>query len=237
MITKYIHYCWFGKSAIPKKHRQYMKTWQKFFPDHQVMRWDEENFPVSQFSFAEEAYSAKKYAFVSDVARVYALWMYGGIYLDTDVEIVRSMNGLLEGRDAVLGTESVEEGSIGTGFMAFSPRHPVLERWLKYYKTSHFLLSDGTYNMRPNTHILADILRESCSLSPSENIESSNDVVLYPQAYFTAYNGFTGRNVVEEETRCVHHFAASWQSAFGKIKSRMRKQKNRIIERFFTDHS
>ena len=134
-IPHIIHYCWFGEKPFPKRYKKYIETWKKNLPDYTVMKWDENNFPIDRYIYAKEAMQAEKMAFVSDVARIYALYEYGGIYFDADVEVLKNFSVLLEGHSAVLGTED-EGKTIGTGFMAFTPKHEICLKMLEYYKNN-----------------------------------------------------------------------------------------------------
>lgn len=229
MIPKIIHYCWFGNKTLPEKYVTYINTWKKFFPDYRLICWNENNFPIDKYPYAEQAMKVGKWAFVSDVARIYALAKMGGIYFDTDVEVIRNFDDLLEGEKAVLGTESESECSIGTGFMAFVPEHNICKKMLEYYERNSFLMEDGTFNMIPNTHILADILKSEYSILPKDEIQVAEDLVVYPQEYFTAYDGFIGKSIPTENTKCIHHFAASWSDKKGKVKGWLIKRRNRIV--------
>ena len=231
-IPKYIHYCWFGKNKIPRKYQKYINTWSHFLPDYKIIKWNEENFPIKEFAFAKEALEKGKWAFISDVARIYALKTMGGIYFDTDVEMIKPFYDILQNRGAILGTEGIKERTIGTGFMAFRPAHPICERMFEYYLNSHFIKADGTLNMYPNTCLMADVIQELYNICPSDEIQCCADMILYPQEYFTAYNGELGRTVIEPETYCVHHFAASWQPKRQRIKYILKTTKNRIIYKF-----
>ena len=94
--NKILHYCWFGNNPLPAETVQYMESWKKFLPDFEIMRWDESNFDVHSVPFTEQAYKEKKWAFVSDYVRCYALYKYGGLYLDTDVEVIRRLDDLFD---------------------------------------------------------------------------------------------------------------------------------------------
>lgn len=227
-IPKIIHYCWFGEGKIQKNTLKYIETWKKFFPDYTIIKWDETNFPIHEFKFAQDAYKYKKYAFVSDVARIYALYKFGGIYFDTDVEVIRDFADLVNCNKAVLGIETYAEKTIGTGFMAMPLNHPIAYNMLNYYKTNQFLRENGEINYYPNTHILWDILLESYKIKDVNEIQNFYDLILYPQEYFTAYNGYTGRNEITNNTYCVHHFSATWIDPMHKIKLFIRKRLNRI---------
>ena len=157
---------------------------------------------------------AGKMAFVSDVARIYALYNFGGIYFDTDVEVVSQFEDLLNGEDAVLGTEAVGQ-TIGTGFMAFAPGHAICRAMLDYYAGHSFCKQHEDLS---NTIILADIIKREYSLSPENVTQKGSDVIIYPPEFFTAYNPRTGKNEKTPNTRCMHHFAASWVKPLKKTK-------------------
>ena len=96
MIPKIIHYCWFGRNSLPDDVKEYIATWKKYCPDYQIVEWNEDNFDVNSCDYVKEAYGAKKWAFVSDYVRLYALYTMGGVYMDTDVEVVKPLDGLLK---------------------------------------------------------------------------------------------------------------------------------------------
>ena len=95
MIPKIIHYCWFGRNPLPDSAKKCIESWRKFFPEYEIKEWNEDNFDVHLIPYVEEAYNAKKYAFVSDYARFWILYFYGGVYFDTDVEVIRPMDDIL----------------------------------------------------------------------------------------------------------------------------------------------
>ncbi|MFR2058365.1 MAG: glycosyltransferase family 32 protein [Oscillospiraceae bacterium] len=199
-IPKIIHYCWFGEGKIPNQYQKYIKTWEKTFPEYRICKWDEKNFPMEKYKYAMEALKSGKMAFVSDVARMYALYEYGGIYFDTDVEVIRDFSELLKDHGVVLGTES-ENKTIGTGFMAFVPHHEICKSMLEYYKTNSYYKQSATMS---NTQILAHLLEEKYGIKALEKIQKKGDMIIYPSEYFTAHKGVTSK------TRCIHHFGASW---------------------------
>ncbi|MDD3108561.1 MAG: glycosyltransferase, partial [Alistipes sp.] len=106
MIPKIIHYCWFGRGKMPQQAEQCLASWQKFLPDYQIMRWDEESYDFSRLAFTREAYAQRKFAFVTDVVRLEALYRYGGVYMDTDVEILRPLDDALLSLPGFTGFES-----------------------------------------------------------------------------------------------------------------------------------
>lgn len=224
MIPKIIHYCWFGNKPLPSQYKNYVDSWKKAFPTYKILEWNENNFPIEKFEYAKEALEEKKYAFVSDVARIYALYEYGGIYFDTDVEVMRNFEDLLKGKEAVLGTETIGE-TIGTGFMAFSKEHKICKKMLDFYKNNSFKKQDSLLS---NTKILAKIIEKEYKVYPSENIQNIGNIIIYPPDYFTAYNGVIGKIQITKNTRCVHHFAASWLPPKNKLKMWLNNIFNRI---------
>ena len=145
-IPKIVHYCWFGNNEKPNDVQRYIETWRKFLPDYEFMEWNESTFDMERtIPYVKEAYAAKKYAFVSDYVRIYALHQYGGIYFDTDVEVRKTFEEYLENREMVLGFES--ERSLITAFLAVSAHHPYIKEFLDSYKERSFLKKDGSYDL------------------------------------------------------------------------------------------
>lgn len=205
-IPKYIHYCWFGGNPISPEVERYINTWKKYMPEYEIIEWNENNFDVMSMRFTREAYEAKKYAFVSDVARIYALNKMGGIYLDVDVEVIKPFDNLFENFSAVLGSET--ETAIGTGFLAFTPGHKICKDLLKYYESEGFL---DKPKMFTNTKLFAEYIEDNYKISPPKEVTRfGDDLIIYPQDYFTAYNIIFGINEVTENTVCIHHYVGSW---------------------------
>ena len=228
MIEKIIHYCWFGNKKMPKKYKTFISTWKKFFPNYEIIEWNEKNFPINKYPFAQAAYDSGKYAFVSDVARMYALYNYGGIYFDTDVEVIKSMDDLLtDDVEGVLGEESIEEQSFGTGFIALKKHHKIAKHFLEYYNSHTF--SNDSLSLKPNTHILADFLKEYYFIEPNGIIKKVDNISIYPQYYFTCFDGFIGKTIITNDSKCIHHFDNSWTSKKGKIIYKIRLLYHRLL--------
>mgnify|MGYP005895893275 CR=1 FL=1 len=155
-IPKIIHYCWFGGGPIGEADRKCMESWKKYCPDYRIMRWDETNFEISANRYAQQAYEAKKYAFVSDYARLAVVYEYGGIYLDTDVELVRPLDELLE-LPGFMGVQNNNEVATGLGFGACKG-NPVVQALLRDYDALDFIKADGSVDLTPcperNTKVL-----------------------------------------------------------------------------------
>lgn len=211
MIEKIIHYCWFGGEQLPKKYKKYINTWKKYFPEYKIIEWNENNFPINDYVYAKEAFEKEKYAFVSDVARMYALYNFGGIYFDTDVEVVSDFYDILnENVDSIIGEETISRGTFGTGFLALTKAHIISKKFLEMYENEHFIENDGKLNQYPNTFRLADVMKELYGVIPSGNLVVINKTAIYPQDYFTAFDDWLLKNKKTKNTRCIHHFACSW---------------------------
>lgn len=224
-IPHIIHYCWFGGKPLPTQYEKYIETWKKNFPDFKVMKWDENNFPIDQYNYAQEAMQAGKMAFVSDVARIHALYNWGGVYFDTDVEVIKNFTSLLKGKSAVLGVED-EYKTIGTGFLAFEPEHEICYEMLNFYRNNSFLSQSESMS---NTQILANLIKKKYNIELADKIQVLDNLIIYPSCYFTAYNGYTGKIKIVDETCCVHHFSASWHSPVRKFKDGIKKRLHRIL--------
>lgn len=224
-IPHLIHYCWFGGKPLPTKYEEYLKTWAIAFPDYKIIRWDETNFPIEQYEYAVEAMRAGKMAFVSDVARIHALYEWGGVYFDTDVEVIKDMRPLLCERSAILGVESAY-CTIGTGFMAFRAKHQICGEMLEYYKSHSFFAQDNNLS---NTQILANLIKKKYNIELEDKEQEFEDLILYPSTYFTSYNGLIGKNEIVNDTYCVHHFSASWHSPIRRFKDRTKMILHRIF--------
>ena len=215
MIPKVIHYCWFGPNPLPEKDKAYMETWRKFMPDYEIKLWNEDNFDINLCPYVQQAYANKKFAFVSDVARLYALVNEGGIYLDTDVELLRGFSHILDNQPAVIGFES--DRCIQTAFMASAPGNPIFSEWLESYTKMRFLKDNGRSDLTTNAERLTNILRE-CGLRIDGSFQRLPYMTVLPAEYVCPFNNITHRITITENTFCYHHFAGTWLE--GKYKLR-----------------
>lgn len=208
MIPKKIHYCWFGGNPLPESVRQYIASWKKFCPDYEIVEWNECNFNVECNAYVKEAYQAQKWAFVSDVARLYALTNYGGIYLDTDVEIIRSLDSLLQ-YPAVVGFETNDR--LSTAFMACEEGNPLFLEFQKQYENQHFLRTDGSYNLTTNVARLTDLCA-TYGLKKDGTRQTLNSVAVFPRDYFSPKDMDTKELHQTTNTYAIHFFDGSWRS-------------------------
>lgn len=204
-IPKILHYCWFGNHTMPNIVSKCISTWSNKNPDYEIYEWNEKNFDVSQNKFTYEAYQNAKYAFVADYVRFYALNMYGGIYLDTDVEVLKSFNDLLQ-NDFFIGYERMD-GILETHIMGCIRKHEITELMLNYYNQRNFV-TNGKMDMRPNTHILTELIIETYG----DNFDELKKITIYPFDYFCPLNLINGKLKVTKRSYVIHWHTLSWVS-------------------------
>lgn len=211
MIPKIIHYCWFGGKPLPKSAIKCINSWKKFFPDYEIKEWNESNFDVNMIPYTKEAYAAKKYAFVSDFARFWILHEYGGIYFDTDVEVIRSMDDIVA-KGAFMGFEkqttiSQKDYYIAPGLgLACEPKH---ELWHEIIKTYQELLYFSPDKQGTVCSIISNILKLRGIKLDGFYAEYSS-ITLYPADYFCPQAMMGAPIEITENTRSVHHFDCTW---------------------------
>lgn len=209
MIPKIIHYCWFGGNPLPDDTLHYMETWRKFCPGYEIKRWDETNFNIDSYPYAREAYDAGKYAFVSDVARLHALATDGGIYLDTDVELVKPFDEFLH-HTAFTGFETDRYLTSGVIGGERGCRYAVEN--LNAYNKRRFIRPDGSQDTTANTVVLTDyMLPRGLRLDDSFQ-DFPGLVAIYPRNWFCPKKSeIFGFKYLPEETHAIHYFVGSWQ--------------------------
>lgn len=208
-IPKIIHYCWFGGNEKPKKVNKCIESWKKFMPEFEIIEWNESNFDINALQYTKQAYEMKKYAFVSDVARLNALNTYGGIYFDTDVEVFKNFTPLLNEK-CILGFE--EEEYIATSMMAAEPNNTLINRFLKIYDNISFLDEEGNIIEGTNVSKLTDLLVEKGLKRENIYQKLDDNISIYPKEYFSPYVYPYGIYQITDNSYCVHHFFVSWQS-------------------------
>lgn len=221
MIPKVIHYCWFGGGEIPEKDKKCIESWHKFCPDYEIKLWDESNYDVKKNQYMYEAHQSKKWSFVSDVARLDIIYHYGGIYLDTDVELVRSLDDLLE-NEAYMGREKSTYIASGLGFGAV-PHHDGIKRILDIYDNLVFIKEDGTFNVTPCPLMTTQFLLQYGA--KLEDIEQSVlGIRIYPSEVLCPLNYGTGELQLTDRSYSIHRYSMSWVDPFFK-KWKLREQK------------
>lgn len=208
-IPKVIHYFWFGRGPKTKLIKKCLKSWKKYCPDYEIKEWNEDNFDVCSCDYAKEAYEAKKWAFVSDYARLWAIYNYGGIYLDTDVELIRSLDTLLQEK-AFFASE--EGGYINSGLGFGAQKHNSLVKYLldEYYDI-HFARTDGTLDMTPCPVRQTRRIKEKYKNFKIEDKAFSIDgVSFFPKEYFSPLNSNTRELHKTKNTYGIHWYSATW---------------------------
>ena len=208
MIPKRIHYCWFGGAPLSQLAIKCIESWKKYCPDYEIIEWNESNFDINCCDYAREAYDAKKWAFVSDVARLYALVNYGGIYMDTDVEVLRPLDNFLH-YDALSGFESKER--VSTGLMACQKGQRLFEELLHDYSRAHFLKEDGSYDYTTNVERITKICLKY-GLCLDNTMQTVNGFTLFPRDFFCPKDYITRITTLTQNTYAIHHFDGSWLS-------------------------
>ncbi len=206
MIPKIIHFCWFGKEKIPITAIKCLNTWKKFLPEYELKLWDENSFDINSNPYVQEAYLSHKYAFVTDYVRLYALCHFGGIYMDTDVEIVKSLNDLLH-LPGFVGFES--ETEVQTAIMACEKNNEWVKEQLSWYEGKHFLREDGTPDFTSNVEIISGIMAANGFALNNTYQVYKNCMHIFPKDYFCPKSR-SGKINITQNTYCIHHFAGTW---------------------------
>ncbi len=233
MIPKIIHYCWFGGNPLPKSAQKCIASWKKFFPDYEIREWNESNYDVQKIPYIREAYAAKKYAFVSDYARFDLLYHHGGLYFDTDVEVIRPFDDILE-NGAFMGCETDGTGqggsiSVAPGLgIAAEAGMPLYGEILAHYGALSFLQPDGKKQPETVVHHTTNILRRH-GLTDLPGKQTVAGVTVYPKDYFNPLNNNTGKLDKTPNTHSVHRYSMTWLPRRDRVRSRI----TRVFHRLF----
>ncbi|MBQ4104638.1 MAG: exopolysaccharide biosynthesis protein [Clostridia bacterium] len=214
MIPKVIHYCWFGGKPLPRSVKECIKTWQEKCPDYQIIEWNEKNFDVNSHPFMKTAYETKAWAFVSDYARLKVIYENGGFYLDTDVELLKSLDELCENK-CYFGIEQNNcIVATGLGFGA-EKGNKTIQDMMKEYDITKFLNGERKKFACPilNTRVL-----ERKGFVKENKLQNLGDVVIYPAEYFDPIAPANTVNLMSENTISIHHYSATWTSKSNRLK-------------------
>lgn len=214
MIPKIIHYCWFGRNPLPKDAVRCIESWKKYLPDYEIKQWNEDNFDINCCQYVRQAYEAKKFAFVSDYARFYILYHHGGVYFDTDVEVIKPMdhiisNGPFMAIEKSAATEHLDcrlQIGVAPGLgLAAEPNSPIIKSIIDIYNNLDFNPDrDGT------------IVNITTSFLLKQGFENRNEIqhvgefTIYPDEYFCPMDHTTGLTTITSRTVTIHHYTASW---------------------------
>lgn len=246
MIPKIIHYCWFGRNPIPESAQNCIASWRKFLRDYEIWQWSESEcetssnlnpninclydklmrFDVNSIQYTREAYEARKYAFVSDYARFWILYKFGGLYFDTDVEVIRPMGDIIE-RGPFMGIEVAAKNGeaplVAPGLgLGVNPGLGLFKVLLDKYSTLKFKNEDGSLNQKTIVYYTTEVLREN-GLQPTSDVQEVSGIWIYPVDFFNPLDSLTGKLNLTDNTRSIHWYMNSWSdnSSFSKWLSRL----------------
>lgn len=226
MIPKILHYCWFGHNPFPPIIEKCLATWQEILPDYEIKRWDESNFDVYQNTYIKEAYDNKKYAFVSDFARFDILYKEGGIYLDTDVEVLKPFDIFLENK---MFTGFENEKSVAPGLILGAvPEMDLIKTLRDHYKDKSFLYPNGMFNTESVVAIMTKLLQKK-GLVLNGKYQNIEEMIIYPVEYFSPKGYDTGKLLITDNTYTIHHYAGSWLSTKDLIKIKLHQILNKFL--------
>lgn len=230
MIPKIIHYCWFGRNPLPKLAQKCIASWKKFFPDYEIKEWNEDNFDVNIIPYTQQAYEAKKYAFVSDYARFWILYHYGGVYFDTDVEVIKPMDGIIE-RGAFMGRERGTDGMVAPGLgLGVEAFHPLYKAMIDKYFPLSFSDNEGKLNTKTVVYYMSELLSEH-NLQKENSLQVIDGITIYPQEYFCPMDSTSGLIDITKETVSIHWYNCSWMNHYS-LRFLLHLLKNRLNRLF-----
>lgn len=209
MIPKIIHYCWFGRGEMPELAKKCIESWRQVLPEYEIKEWNEDNFNLDAYPYAREAYDNRKFAFVTDVVRLYALYHEGGVYMDTDVEVLKPLDPFLH-HVAFSGYENAT--MVPTGIMASEKGGKWAKDNLDYYEGKHFVRDDGTFNMVTNVITITNYMLTLGLRQDNTYQDFSGLITMYPKDFFCPKSQDDGKIYLTENTVTIHHYAQSWES-------------------------
>lgn len=218
-IPKIIHYCWFGGKPLSALGDKCLASWEKYLPGYQIIRWDEGNFDVNSVPYTKESFQLKKYAFVSDYVIYKVLYDFGGIYMDTDVEVLKNLDQFLE-NEAFTGFE--DEQMVAPGLILGSMKGNLLIKdMMEIYQNSHFVNLDNTLNLKTGPQILTELLLNR-GLEKKDEYQKKSGLSIYPKEYFCPKSWISRKLEITPKTFTIHHYEGTWIPKFQKFKKYIR---------------
>lgn len=213
MIPKIIHYCWFGKNPLPENTRKYIETWKKFLPDYEIKEWNDDNYDVNKTLYTTQAYQFDKYAFVSDYCRFDVLNQYGGIYFDTDVELIKDPTPIIE-QGPFVACQCPECPEIATGLgMASYPDSDVLKDILKDYDNSSLTTELGALDLTTCVVRQTRMFKKWGFIPDNTKVQEIRGFKIYPTEYFCPKDPRGDKLTITENTYSIHHYDGSWKKS------------------------
>lgn len=220
LIPKYIHYCWFGKAEIPEEQQRFIAGWKDKCPDFEIIRWDESNYDVKKNPYMRKAYEEGRWGFVPDYARKDIIYQYGGVYLDTDVEVIRNLGELLY-QKGFAGVQMDKRINLGLGFGGM-PGLDIMAEMCDVYKKTEFVFSDGM-KMKVGPDYETEVMKAH-GYEDGKALQTVADLTIYPVEVMSGTLPFSGKALITDNTFCVHHYAGSW--TVGKRRENNQKMAN-----------
>lgn len=215
MIPKIIHYCWLSNDPIPGDLQKYMRTWKKKLPDYEFMLWDTKRFDLNSSVWVKQAFENKKYAFAADYIRLYALYHYGGIYLDTDVEVLKSYNPLLHLK-IMVGFDHMEN-RLEAATWGAEKGASCIKVLLDFYADKQFVNEDGSFNMIAMPELITDYLKTSGftllavdTIKKAEQVMNDKVIPVFPRVWFCPQNWYDYKLNITKDTYSIHHYKGAW---------------------------
>lgn len=217
MIPKVIHYCWFGGKSLPNEVKKCINSWKKYCPDYEIKEWNELNYDINKNQFISEAYKNQAWAFVSDFARLDIVYSEGGIYLDTDVELLKNLDVLLD-YDCYFAVEQQHRKiATGLGFGAIA-RHKAVEAMIRQYDNLVYESENKMNFLCPQLNTKA---LEKFGYIPKEQIQYICDAYIYPPEYFDPIAPGKTNDLLSDQSFSVHHYSANWMSKRVRLKRKL----------------
>ena len=229
MVPKIIHYCWFGGKPLPRSARRCIASWRKYLPEYEIREWNEDNFDVNAIPYTREAYERGKYAFVSDYARFWVLYHYGGLYFDTDVEIIRPFDDIVA-RGAFMGIEKDGENvavASGLGMGAVSGME-LYKEVIDHYSTLQFVDEHGIQIAGTVVKHATDVLIRH-GFETEDREQQVAGVWIYPNDRFNPLDDATGLLTITDNTHSIHHYSKTWVDNYGPLRIWLTRRLHRIF--------
>ena len=217
MIPKIIHYCWFGHNKLPSDTRRFIETWKKFCPDYEIKEWNESNFNIDCCKFVRQAYDNKAWAFVSDYARLKIVYDNGGIYLDTDVELLKNLDFLLDNSFFACVSQIENLCNSGLGYGA-EQGNPVVRKMMEVYESMEFDPARKNEIACPNIN---DAIIKSLGYKLSDDVVDVNGMTILPPRYMDPLATGDSKTLLCDDTISIHHYSASWTSRGNRLKRKL----------------
>lgn len=218
MVPKVIHYCWFGRGELSELAQKCIASWKHVLPEYEIKEWNEDNFDLDAYPYAREAYDNRKFAFVTDVVRLYALYTEGGVYMDTDVEVLKPLDTFLH-HIAFSGYETAT--MVSTCIIGSEKGGRWAKENLDYYKGKHFVKPDGSFNMVTNVTTITNYMLKHGLRQDNTYQDFPDLITVYPKDFFSPKSQDDGKLYLTENTVTIHHYAQSWESKTHRVLRRI----------------